>query len=145
MCWNNGLYLSSVGLRMRGFSLIELMIVLALIATLSLVALPNYQDYVMKVRRLEASMILVQTSQALETYYAKHYAYEDFPASAIPSQSPINSNDKYYAITATLSPSSFLLQATPVGSQLSDGCAVLSLNQAGVKSASGDQNANCWR
>ena len=61
---------------MRGFSLIELMIVLALIATLSLVALPNYQDYVMKVRRLEASMILVQTSQALETYYAKHYGYE---------------------------------------------------------------------
>ena len=72
MCWNNGLNLSSVGLRMRGFSLIELMIVLALIATLSLVALPNYQDYVMKVRRLEASMILVQTSQALETLSLIH-------------------------------------------------------------------------
>ena len=145
MCWNNGFCFPLAGLSMRGFSLIELMIVLALIATLSLVALPNYQDHVMKVRRLEASMVLVQISQSLETYYAKHYEYEGFPASAIPSQSPINSDNKYYDITATLSASSFVLQAAPVGSQSSDSCAVLSVNQAGVQSASGDQSANCWR
>ena len=108
-------------------------------------ALPNYQDHVMKVRRLEASMVLVQISQSLETYYAKHYEYEGYPASAIPSQSPINSDNKYYDITATLLTSSFVLQAAPVGSQSSDSCAVLSVNQAGVQSASGDQSANCWR
>lgn len=130
---------------MRGFSLIELMIVLALIATLSVVAIPNYQNYVIKVRRLEASVLLVQISQSLETFYAKHYSYVGFPSAAMPSQSPSHSRDKYYDISATLSMSTFLLQATPVNSQLRDSCAVLSLNHAGVKSASGEQHTKCWR
>ena len=130
---------------MRGFTLIELMIVIAIIATLSAIAMPNYQNHLIKVRRLEAMTILVQVSQLLETHYAKNYSYSNFPREALPSQSPRQTDHHYYDITAVLADSTFLLQATPVSSQLSDSCAVLSLNHAGARTASGDEALSCWR
>ncbi len=134
----------------RGFTLIELVIVMAIIAILVAIALPSYQDSVRKSRRGAAKSLLVELAQRYERFHTINNTYAGFFAT-IPAgdlQSPTTGGPAFYNIlepvagTATV----YTLSAVPQGSQTDDvRCMTLTLNQAGVRTESGTGVlADCW-
>jgi type IV pilus assembly protein PilE len=77
-----------------GFTLVELMIVIAIIAILAVIALPAYSDYARKARRADAKIALTSLAQAQETYHADYPRY----ASVIGAQSVYNKNDGTFTL-----------------------------------------------
>lgn len=144
---------SDARVRVSGFTLIELMVVVAVVAILAAIALPSYQDSVRKGRRGQAKSDLVELAQRAERYRTINNSYAGFWAQtqAGDARSPRTGPTAYYVIdrdggvdTAT---NTFTLTATPQnGQELDVLCMNLSVNQLGQKQASADPpNANrCW-
>jgi type IV pilus assembly protein PilE len=134
----------SVG-KFRGFTLIELMIALAIVAILAAIAYPSYQDSVRKSRRADAEAVLLELAQWMERFYTENNRYDQTRAGvavALPfAQSPKEGGPAggYYTIAvAAPQPNSFTLTATRVGPQVSDTiCGNLTLSNTGVKCALG--------
>lgn len=129
-----------------GFTLIELMITLVVLAILSAIAFPAYQSYVLKTRRSDAYAALAQDQTIMERCYAQNFAYNN---AACPATFPA-SPQKYYSIAVSnQTVSTYTLTATPQGPQASDtACAAISVDQANQKSAqdaSGNTSTStCW-
>jgi len=123
-------------LRNNGFSLIELMIVIVVIVILASVAVPSYQNHVIKTHRTEAKTALVGLAQAIERYHVKGNTYLGSHTSGVPDIHPsevTSSGRALYDLTITTpSASQYTLRATPKGSQSGDG--YLELNHLGQKS-----------
>lgn len=132
----------------KGFTLIELMIVVAIVGILAAVAYPSYQRYVQDSRRSDARANLVQLAQFMERYYTANGRYVDGGgnAPALPfTESPRDGNDKYYDLQLQgVNAQNYTLTATPKGAMAGDRCGTLSINQAGVKAASGGSVDECW-
>lgn len=132
----------------KGFSLIELMIVVAIVGILAAVAYPSYQRYVNDSRRSDARANLVQLAQFMERYYTANGRYVDGGgnAPALPfTESPRDGNDKYYDLQLQgVDAQNYTLTATPKGPMAGDRCGTLSINQAGVKAATGGNVDECW-
>ena len=126
-----------------GFTLIELMIVVAIIAILTAIAYPAYNKYVLRSRRSDAYAALNQWQAVMERCYAQYFSYAPTTATcpAVPTTSP----ERYYSVVASkVTATTYTLTATAVGAQAADtGCATLSLDQAGNKTSTGG-SANCW-
>jgi type IV pilus assembly protein PilE len=120
--------------RSRGFTLIELMIAVAVVAILAAVALPSYLDSVRKGRRAEAFQAISAVQQAQERYRGNHPAYaaslSDLPGS-LPSTTPSG----YYGISLSgTSATDYIVTAAAVSgtSQANDGpCAQLRVRVVG--------------
>jgi type IV pilus assembly protein PilE len=128
----------------KGFTLLELMIVAAIVAILAAVAVPSYSSYVIKTRRAAAAACLLELSQSMERYYTVNLKYTD---ATLPSTQCQNELDGYYTFSlddTKLGQRTYALQATPEGSQAADACGALGLDQAGTKTAGGEA-ASCWR
>lgn len=128
-----------------GFTLIELMIVVAIVAILAAVALPSYQDSVRKSRRSDGFTSLTKLAIEQEKYRVSNTAY----ASALTDFNPdfpATSDDGYYALSITASgANNFTLSASGASSSQSadTGCVTLTLtNNAGVTTKG---PANCWQ
>lgn len=122
----------------RGFSLIELMVVIGITAVLASIAMPSYQRHTLKINRAEAFGQLLRLQSNYETAYSQNNTY---PATAI----TIPRTTHYSYSTSNLTQSTYTLTATAQGSQASDSegstsCATLTLDNQGGK---GD-NAACW-
>ena len=134
----------------RGFTLIELMIVVAIVAILTAIALPSYSRYVMRSRRASGHDILMQIATAQERYYTNFNKYAtDLSADLGFDAASLTGEGGYYIVSLApgASANSFTLVATPQGAQAGDVCKNLTLSNAGVKDWSGAKpptNGNCW-
>ena len=136
----------------KGFTLIELMIVVAIVAVLASIAYPSYQEQIAKAKRADAASALMTGAQALERYYTSNGSYLGAGgtiAAVFPTQVPDNGT-AYYTIAATASAAnSFTLLATRAGAMADDPCGNLQLTSTGargmVSSAAGRTVADCWR
>ena len=130
----------------RGFTLIEVMIAVVIIAVLAAIAYPSYNNHVVKTRRAAAAGCLIENQQLLERFFTSNLTY----VGAAVSQCG-NGLDAHYQIgfNGAVAARSYSLQAVPQGQQASrDGkCATLRVNQAGVRSVTGTNSstpAQCW-
>ena len=133
----------------KGFTLIELMIVIAIIGILAAIAVPQYTDYVTRSRRADGQSTLLQVAQELERCYTQFSAYNDTRCAVVGSGGVSQTSPEgYYVVAASggaLSASGFTLTATPQGAQATDDsdCPTLTVNQLGERTPDPDPN-NCW-
>ena len=150
--------------QVRGFTLIELMITMAIVAILTSIALPAYTSYIAKARRADARTQLVQVAQFMQRFYAANDSYakdrsDNDVLGRVPAdlrQSPADST-KLYALgipQETLTATSFQLHMTPVagGSMERDKCGAFTLSSTGLRGVLvgdtvGDSalRDTCWR
>jgi type IV pilus assembly protein PilE len=139
--------------KQRGFSLIELMVTVAIVGILAMIAIPGYTSYVRKSRRADAKVALTSSAQQLERCYTRYNAYNNGGCLiTLPYPVPNGPKPNYTidvdpaAATPGLTAQTFALKATPVGDQAKDtACGTFTLTQAGVRGVSGPQGSlNCW-
>lgn len=135
----------------RGITLLELMIVTAIVALLASIAYPSYRDQVLRSKRAEAKNGLMQNAQALENCFTRFSAYNNAScaiATTLNSAAGVTTPDGSYKITGGVSGSTFLLTATPQGGQTRDTkCMNFTLTEQNVRGVSGTGStvATCWR
>jgi type IV pilus assembly protein PilE len=132
----------------RGFTLIELMIVVAVIGILSAIAYPSYQESVAKSRRADAQRAMMAAEQYMRRYYS---AKDSFANATLPTElakSPRDGTAAYNLSLGNLTDTTFTITATRAGSMSSDRCGNLSLTHTGARSIASAGNdatlASCF-
>ncbi|WP_413785090.1 MULTISPECIES: type IV pilin protein [unclassified Marinobacter] len=124
-----------------GFTLIEMIITVAIIGILAAVAFPLYQNQVQQTRRTTAMADLLELNQWMERRYSNSFDYTT--AGTLPfNQSPQNGTAFYnISFSGSVTRNSFTLQAVPTGGQASDVCGTLKIDEQGTRSA---DETDCW-
>ena len=132
-----------IGLQ-RGFTLIELMIAVAIVGILASIALPSYQDYVRKGRRADAQAFMHEVASRQQHFLVDRRMYAstlDALGLAAPSSVSPHYNITLTNVINNVQPMGFTLQAAPIGGQARDTCGTLTLNAQGAKGA---DKGGCW-
>jgi len=142
---------SPSGRRADGFTLIELMIAVAVLAIIVGIAIPAYTNQVVKTNRTEGKTAILNAAQALERCYSRFNQYDDTancPTANTVSGAGITTQNEHYLITSTaLTATTYTLQAAPQGSQATRDteCANLSITHTGQRAVSGSgEVTDCW-
>ncbi|UNP28065.1 type IV pilin protein [Lysobacter gummosus] len=134
----------------RGFTLMELMVVVAIVGILVGIAVPTYQDSVRKSRRGQAKADLTELAQAMERYYTNNNSYLNADLNILWGpllQSPRTGAAQYtISFDGAVTSSTFKLQAVPSTSsgQSKDKCGTLTIDNAGRKTPIEDAKKECW-
>ncbi len=131
--------------RQRGFTLLELIVVLAIVGILSLVSYPIYTHHILKTRRAQAEVALLDVAAGLERYHALHNTYVGASLANI-EVNAYTENQAYQLDIANADAMDYSVQARPLGAQAADSvCGVLSINALGVKGILGTGKVtDCW-
>ena len=122
----------------HGFSLLELICVMAIIGVLTAFAMPVYQTAQAKSQRQLAKVALVKSAQWLEQAAITQGSYPGTLPEAV-----WRSPDLRYQLSVKSLGQTYVLSATPKGSQTTDSCGVLTLDQSGLRGSQGD-TSSCW-
>jgi type IV pilus assembly protein PilE len=133
---------------LAGFTLLEMVIVVAIVGLLMSLAIPAYQEFMRKSRRAEAKEVIYEAAQRLQQYYTQNDAYT---TNATTLQMSTSSTNGYYTMTIAAGntgsiTTSYLITAAPAGTQTADtDCGSFMLNSLGQRTVSGSQTTPpCW-
>jgi type IV pilus assembly protein PilE len=142
----------------NGFTLIELMIVIAIVAVLAAIALPAYQDYAKKARRADAKSGILAVQLAQEKFRASCLQYATALDSSLTGDEcntgtssykldlGSSSPDGYYTLAiASGAATTYSITAAPTGIQTGDDCGSFAINQNGEDYTGTYADANCWK
>lgn len=134
--------MSSIHSKNHGFSLIELMITIAIIAIIVTIAFPSYNRYVIQTNRAEGKAITMQVAQTLERCFTRYASYVDEDCPVQNGNTVTSENDKF-DVTVASTATTFTLTATPDRSDPE--CATLTLNHRGQRGSTGTGTVDdCW-
>ena len=131
--------------RTKGFTLIEMLIVVAIVAILAAIAYPAYQNYIMRTRRADGKELAMRIAAAEERYFTNFNRYSTNLTDDIHVDS--TSEKRYYTavVTTNNNGQTYLITMSPQAPQDRDKCADLTINNTGFKSFSGaESNGKCW-
>lgn len=130
-----------------GFTLIELMVVVAIVAILAAIAYPSYTNHVTKTRRGAGAACAMESAHFMERYHTTNLSYE---GAALPATACMNELADFYEIRLAAEPTAgaFVIEAEPQGAQASNDtlCGTITINQAGTRTESGTATSasQCW-
>ena len=125
--------------RMKGFTLIELMIVITILGIILAIAYPAYTEQVRKARRADAVSSMMAAAQHLERCFTRYNQYNHGSCTS-PAGDSI---DDYYDITVARDTTTFTITATPAGDQVNDPCGTMTLDYLGNKTPA-PSSLRCW-
>ena len=135
----------------RGFTLLELMIVVVVMAILATIAITQYGRYAYRARRADGQELLMRVANAQERYYATFNHYAADPVTGDLKLGSVNSEKGYYKVELDSDDptKAYTVTATPIGDQLKDVCGPLSIDSTGTKlpaatDTSKNSNGRCW-
>lgn len=134
----------------RGFTLIEIIMAVAIVSIIAVIAYPSYQESVLKTRRTDAKESLIELRQYMESYYTVNNRYDQDPAGTTVSlpftQTPKEGSTKYYNLAfqgSTPGRNTFTLTATPISADTK--CTKLLIDQLGNRTYTGSgTKKDCW-
>lgn len=131
--------------KLKGFTLIEVMIVVAIVGILAAIAYPSYLEYIRKGNRAEAKAFLLEGAQALERYYSVNGTYLDAGALATVYTASIPGAYNLAPPVAATS-TGYTLRATRTGAMTGDPCGDFEITHTGVRALQNATRtvAECW-
>jgi type IV pilus assembly protein PilE len=137
----------------KGFTILELLTVVAILGIISMVAIPSYQDYVRKGKRAEGRIALLAAAQSQERYFTANNTYTtNLSAAGIPSYSGTQASSAAYTISVVAGAAgiatSFTAKATPANNFSDPKCNILTYTHTstkGMESATETDPAKCWQ
>jgi len=133
-------------MRVRGFTLLEVLVTCVIVGVLAAIALPSYLKQVQKSRRSDAQSALVGAAGQMERYFTERgtYATATLGSGGV---YPSTSQNGYYTLSlANLTATSYTLKAAPAGAQVGDPCGTMTYTDQGVKGVTGASLpvTECW-
>ena len=143
--------MSAPGPGARGFSLLELLVAMAILAVLASIALPTYAEYVARGRRFEARAGLLEAAHWMERWRTERGRYDD-PANAgqpptdFPWRQFPRTGNAYYTVSVLATALTYTITATATHAMASDVCQSLSIDETGVRrfTGAGSTADVCW-
>jgi type IV pilus assembly protein PilE len=136
-------------MKFRGFTLVELLITVAIVGILAAIALPSYREQIRKSHRADAKSAALTVAVQMQRYFTERNTFATATlGSSPPAVYPATSENGYYALSLTnLTATTFTLNATPALDQVGDACGIYTYTELGAKGvASATKSAaECWK
>jgi type IV pilus assembly protein PilE len=116
--------------RVKGFSLVELMVTVAIVGVIAAIAVPSYQGYIRDTNIAQASSDLKGCAMAVERYYSNGFTYVGADTASVCNTNSPTEGETRFTISFSLSATAFTLTATPTAACGGD-CPTITLDQTG--------------